>query len=152
VPTADLSENEIAAAGEPSFTQFNAQLQPRITWEPSFAVVRSFRDQLVRAPGVDAETLALINKFVDRAERFAAGDQQSAAAAQLHALAQELEGSQYDALRASLEDLSASTKPYKAKGKPASPGASARAHGAAGGEIGDTYDQQLNPESGPAEE
>ena len=79
-PTADLSVNEIAAAGEPSFTQFNAQLQPRITWEPSFAVVRSFRDQLVRAPGVDAETLAQINKFVDRAEKFASGHQQSAAA------------------------------------------------------------------------
>ena len=91
-PTAALSENEIAAAGEPQFGQFNAQLQSKISWEPSYAVVRVFRDQLVRANGVDAETLAQIDKFVDRAEKFARGHQEERRPAQLHALANLLIG------------------------------------------------------------
>jgi hypothetical protein len=46
-----------------------------------------------------------VTKFVDRAERFRSGPQASAAKAQLHALANQLAGAQYDALRASLRAL-----------------------------------------------
>jgi hypothetical protein len=101
-PTADLSSNEIAAAREVLANRFNPQHQDRITWQPSFAVTRSFRDQLVRADLIDAETLAQVDKFVDRAERFRSGPQANAARAQLRALAGELVGEQYDALRESL--------------------------------------------------
>jgi len=47
-PTDDLSANEIAAAREVTVNRFNPQRQDTITWQPSYAVVRSFRDQLVR--------------------------------------------------------------------------------------------------------
>jgi hypothetical protein len=108
-PTAQLSQNEIAAAREVQVDRLNVQHQDRITWEPSFAVVRSFVDQLVRADDIDAETLAQVNKFVDRAERFSDGPQASAAKANLHALAQQLKGEEkFDALGAALEALAES--------------------------------------------
>jgi hypothetical protein len=89
--------------------RLNVQHQDRITWEPSFAVVRSFVDQLVRADDIDAETLAQVNKFVDRAERFSGGPQADAAKANLHALAQQLKGEEkFDALGAALEALAES--------------------------------------------
>jgi hypothetical protein len=108
-PTAQLSQNEIAAAREVQVDRLNVQHQDRITWEPSFAVVRSFVDQLVRADDIDAETLAQVNKFVDRAERFSGGPQADAAKANLHALAQQLKGEEkFDALSAALEALAES--------------------------------------------
>jgi LVIVD repeat-containing protein len=118
-PTDALSENEIAAASEPKFAQFNAQLQPRITWAPSYALVRAYRDQVVRTGTVDAETLATIDKFVDRAERFSEGHQTSAAQAQLHALANQLDGEQYATLRSALRALSDASAPFKPKHVPA---------------------------------
>jgi hypothetical protein len=108
-PTAQMSQNEIAAAREVQVNRLNVQHQDRITWEPSFAVVRSFVDQLVRADDIDAETLAQVNKFVDRAERFTTGPQANAAKANLHALAQQLKGEEkFDALGAALEALAES--------------------------------------------
>jgi hypothetical protein len=68
-------------------------------------VVRSFVDQGNRAGNFDAETLALANKFIDRAERFAADGKSAAAKAQLRALADELEGDDFESLRDALRDL-----------------------------------------------
>jgi hypothetical protein len=105
-PTAQMSENEIAAAREVQVDRLNVQHQDRISWTPSFAVVRSFVDQLVRAGDIDEETLAQVNEFVDRAERFSTGPQANAAKAQLHALAQQLKGEEkFAALSEALEAL-----------------------------------------------
>ncbi len=104
-PTAELSSNEIAAAAEVQFDRLTPQHQTQFTIQPSFNVVRSFRDQLVRAGDVDAKTLAQIDKFVDRAEDFAAAGQHDAASAQLHALASQLREPEFAALRAALEAL-----------------------------------------------
>jgi len=104
-PTDQLSSNEIAAAREIQVDRLNVQHQDRITWQPSFAVTRSYRDQLVRAEDIDAKTLAQVDKFVDRAERFSTGPQANAAKANLRALAGQLDGEQYDALRESLVAL-----------------------------------------------
>ena len=100
--TEQLSVNEITAASEVEFARLNVQNQHQFDWEPSFAVVRSFRDQLVRADLVDGKTLKQLDKFVDRAERFASGHQQAAARAQLRAIANQLDGDQYADLRAAL--------------------------------------------------
>jgi hypothetical protein len=106
-PTAQMSVNEIAAAREVQVGRLNVQHQDRITWQPSFAVVRSFVDQLVRADDIDAETLAQVNMFVDRAERFSTGPESQAAKANLHALAQQLKDDPAFAnLVQALEDLS----------------------------------------------
>ncbi len=105
-PTAQLSQNEIDAAREVQVGRLNVQHQDRITWQPSFAVARSFVDQLVRAGEIDSETLAQVNSFIDRAERFTSGPQAIAAKANLHALAQQLKGEeQFDELSAALEAL-----------------------------------------------
>jgi hypothetical protein len=101
-PTANLSANEIAAAREVTWNRLNVQTQLGITWKPTIAVIRSYRDQLVRADAIDAETLAQLDKFVDRAERFQSGPQAQAAKANLLALAQQLKHTQYDALREAL--------------------------------------------------
>jgi hypothetical protein len=105
-PTAQLSQNEIDAAREVRIERLNVQRQDRVTWTPSFAVVRSFVDQLVRADDIDAKTLAKVNKFIDRAEGFSTRGQADAAKSTLHALAQQLKGDErFDALREALEAL-----------------------------------------------
>jgi hypothetical protein len=103
--TDQLSDNEIEAAREAQVERLNVQHQDELHWEPSFAVVRSFVDQGNRAGNFDAETLALANKFIDRAERFAADGNSAAAKAQLRALAGELEGDDFESLRDALRDL-----------------------------------------------
>ena len=100
-----MSQNEITAAREVQVDRLNVQHQDEITWEPSFAVVRSFVDQLVRAENIDAQTLRQVNKFVDRAERFSQGHQTAAARSQLRSIAGQLEGDEFDALRGALLDL-----------------------------------------------
>ena len=104
-PTAELSSNEIGAAAEVQFDRLTPQHQTQFTIEPSFNVVRSFRDQLVRAGDVDAKTLDQIDKFIDRAEKFAANGQAAAASAQLHALAAQLREPEFAALQAALQAL-----------------------------------------------
>ena len=106
-PTSEISANEIAAAREVEWDRLNVQSQKEITWEPSFNVVRSYRDQLEREGNIDAKTLAQVDKFVDRAEAFEDRGKSSAASAQLHALSQQLKGNaDFDELRGGLDDLS----------------------------------------------
>jgi hypothetical protein len=104
-PTDELSENEIEAAQEVQVGRLNVQHQDELEWEPSFAVVRSFVDQGVRAEDIDAKTLEKITKFVDRAERFSERGQTDAAKDQLRSLADQLEGDEFDALRDALLEL-----------------------------------------------
>jgi len=104
-PTEHLSQNEIDAAAEVELERLTPQHQPQFANAPSFAVVRSYVDQLVRAGAIDERTLAQVQKFVDRAERFSTGPQAKAAQANLHALANQLDGERYDDLRAALRGL-----------------------------------------------
>jgi hypothetical protein len=106
-PNEHLSANEIAAAREVRWDRLNVQTQKEITWEPSFNVVRSYRDQLVREGNIDAETLQQVDKFIDRAEAYEERGKSSAASAQLDALSQQLKGNaDFDELRGGLDDLS----------------------------------------------
>jgi hypothetical protein len=104
-PNEELSENEIKAAAEVQLERLTPQHQPRFVNRPSFAVVRSYRDQLERADAIDARTLAQVDKFVDRAERFRAQGKNAAARAQLNAVANQLQGARFDDLRAALRAL-----------------------------------------------
>ena len=70
-PTDDLSANEIAAAEAVVLDELSPQLQFEIVHEPSFAVVRSYLDQLVRAGDIDAKTLGKVTKHIDKAEEMA---------------------------------------------------------------------------------
>jgi hypothetical protein len=106
-PTSEVSANEIAAAREVQWDRLNVQTQKEITWDPSFNVVRSYRDQLEREGNIDAETLAMVDEYVDRAEALADRGKLRAASAQLHALSMELKGNaDFNELRGGLDDLS----------------------------------------------
>jgi len=103
-PTADLSSNEIQAASEYRVNRLNAQLQSEIVWAPSFAVVRSHLDQLVRAGAIDARLLGRVEKHLQAAETATQGKK---AKGQLTAAAGQLASSPHDALRGALLDLAA---------------------------------------------
>ncbi len=101
-PTSDISANELQAASEPQTDRLNAQLQSRIEWAPSFAVVRSHLDQLVRAGAIDAKTLAKVEKHLGKAET-SPGKAKGEVKAAEHALSKKNDA--YDALREALHDL-----------------------------------------------
>ena len=106
-PTDMLSENEIAAAREVQIDRLNVQSQQQIEWEPSFNVVRSYRDQLEREGNIDAKTLQQVDKFVDRAEELNDRGETSYASDQLNAIAQQLKRNpDFAELRGGLIDLS----------------------------------------------
>lgn len=71
-PSAMMSANEIAAAGEIQLAEFNAQLQTKLVHAPSFAVVRSYVDQAERAGTLTGKALADVRRHVDKAEMLAA--------------------------------------------------------------------------------
>ncbi|MEM6336962.1 MAG: hypothetical protein AAF752_10370, partial [Bacteroidota bacterium] len=48
-PSEHLSEAEIRAAEAVMMDEFNAQLQPKVEWEPSVDVAQAYLDQMVRA-------------------------------------------------------------------------------------------------------
>ena len=87
-----LSEAEIEAASEVTLDQFNAQLQPAITWAPSFAVVRARFDQLVRSGALSSKQEKKIDKALATAERVA-DKPGKGAVVQLEKAAGELDGS-----------------------------------------------------------
>jgi hypothetical protein len=103
--TDELSANEIAVAESVDFRQRNVQGQEQFSFAPSFTLARAYRDQAERA-GIDADLLANVDRFLDRAERFQTGPQAQAAIANLRALANQLDDvGGYDALSGSLRDL-----------------------------------------------
>jgi hypothetical protein len=105
-PTEDMTANEIAAAKEVQVDRLNVQHQDPITWQPTFAVARSYADQLERAGAIDAELLADVRRFLDRAEQFRTGPRARAAMATLLGIAGELPaGAEFDLLRDALRDL-----------------------------------------------
>ena len=69
VPGPMLSANEIAAAKLVTWSEFNPQSQPKITWPAAFVVVRAYLDQLVRDSGLAAERTTAIATALDAAEK-----------------------------------------------------------------------------------
>jgi hypothetical protein len=105
LPSAWMSENEIAAASEVVLEEFNAQHQPQIEWTPSFAVVRSHYDQAVRNGVLDDKTAGKIAQFIDKAEKLDNGNaSKQAVIAQLENAAAR-SGDTAPALTAALLDL-----------------------------------------------
>lgn len=105
VPTEHLSANEIAAAKEVVLDEHNAMSMRTYQWSPSFNVVRAFRDQLARTDDISAAELADVDKFIDRAERFAGGPQVQAARTTLRVKANQLNGPGQQALADAMRDL-----------------------------------------------
>jgi hypothetical protein len=102
-----MSKNEIAAAREVQFERLNVQNQPEITWEPSFAVVRSFFDQLVRADALSKSRRKKIDRALDKAEEAADRGRERKARKELEKLARDLRGRVLADLRDAVTDLAA---------------------------------------------
>ena len=88
VPSGFISQNEIDAAKSVRLDYFNAQGQPKFTWAPSFAVVRSYVDQLARNNGLSAERIAAVRQALQAAERGSGGQRRDA----LTQLASQIDG------------------------------------------------------------
>ncbi|MGH8773806.1 MAG: LVIVD repeat-containing protein [Jiangellaceae bacterium] len=105
-----ISQNEIDAASEVQFDEFNSQLQPQITWAPSFAVVGSYLDQLVRADDITEKKAKQVQKGIDRAKRLVDRGQDRAAGEVLRATARLLNQPAEKTLRTALQDLAESLR------------------------------------------
>jgi hypothetical protein len=105
-----LSQNEIDAAGEVQLSEFNAQLQPQLSWAPSFAVVRSHYDQAVRSGQLTGDLAVEIQGAIDRAERFVDGPRHPAGLAQLDNAARASARVGLDALAGALSQLADSLR------------------------------------------
>jgi len=92
-PSALLSQNEIDAAKSVRMEQFNPQNQPKLVWPPSFAVVRSYLDQLARGNGMARDRATAISAELAAIERQSGQNRRNA----LTQLATQLDG---DAARA----------------------------------------------------
>ena len=90
-PSAQLSQNEIDAAGLVRLDEFNAQQQMRLTWPPNFVVARAYVDQLARANAMAPERVTAVTGAIDRAEKAPAGGERRAALDQLDQVAGQLE-------------------------------------------------------------
>ncbi len=64
-----LSQNEIDAARSVRTDELNAQLQTKIVWPASFAVARSYLDQLTRAKALPDARLSAIDRDLATAEQ-----------------------------------------------------------------------------------
>ncbi|WP_420116180.1 FIMAH domain-containing protein [Micromonospora sp.] len=110
-PSAHLSAAEIEAATQVKLAGFNAQGQPKISWTPSFALVRAYHDQGVRAGAIDPALSAEVDTTLSRASGFAAEGRRFAAEAQLRTLADRLDAAAYGTLRQAVVDLADTFNP-----------------------------------------
>jgi hypothetical protein len=113
-PTAQLSQNEIDAAGLVRLAEFNPQLQPKLTWPASFAVAGAYLDQLQRHEGLPAGRVTEVRQALARAEGMDGTEQRAALSDLASHLAQDAAGAadtaRVRALAEVVRDLSAVTE------------------------------------------
>jgi hypothetical protein len=80
VPTPHLSQNEIDAAIQVRLTEFNAQNQPRVTWQPTSVVARAYLDQLGRNNAISAERARAVRDSLSKVDDLRTGKERHAAA------------------------------------------------------------------------
>ncbi|MDA0327944.1 MAG: hypothetical protein O2958_02865 [Gemmatimonadetes bacterium] len=84
-PSEHLSQAEIDAAEAVHVDEFNAQLQPQVTWAPSVSVAQAYLDQMVRGNRILNARAAQVTEVLQAARRG------SATAAQLGTVARQLD-------------------------------------------------------------
>jgi len=78
VPSEALSQNEIDAAKSVHWDHLNSQGQPKIEWPATFALARSFVDQLERSRAMTSGWVSEIRSDLDAAESASGGARRSA--------------------------------------------------------------------------
>jgi hypothetical protein len=79
VPTQYLSQNEIDAALQVRMNVFNAQNQPRVTWQATSAVAKAYLDQLGRNNAISAERARAVRDALSRVDDLRTGKERDAA-------------------------------------------------------------------------
>jgi hypothetical protein len=69
LPSGLITENELAAAKSVRMAFWNTQDQQKLVWAPSFALARSYLDQLARSNGLGSDVIATARTSLDAAER-----------------------------------------------------------------------------------
>jgi hypothetical protein len=80
LPTQYLSQNEIDAATQWRVTEFNAQNQPLVKFEPTTAVAKAYLDQLNRTKGISAERARAVTEGLAKVDELRTGKERNAAA------------------------------------------------------------------------
>jgi hypothetical protein len=106
VPSPFISQNEIDAAKTVRYDYLNTQAQPKMVWPPSFALARSYVDQLERSKGLAAGRLSAVRQALSGAESASGAARRDA----LTQLASELEGDARGASTAKVRKLSAAVR------------------------------------------
>ena len=83
-----ISQNEIDAAKTVHFDHLNVQDQPKLVWPATFALARSYTDQLARSKCLPSSAISSIRQSLDGAEKASGPDRQTA----LTQLATQLDG------------------------------------------------------------
>ena len=86
-PSAFISQNEIDAAKSVHLDYLNTQGQPKFVWPASFAVARSYVDQLARWNGLGASRISAIRQSLASAESMSGAQRRDA----LNALASQID-------------------------------------------------------------
>ena len=76
-PSAFISQNEIDAAKTVRFDYYNTQGQQQLVWPPSFALARSYVDQLERSNGLASGRISAVRRSLSDAERGSGSKRQS---------------------------------------------------------------------------
>jgi LVIVD repeat len=77
-PSQAISQNEIDASKTVHLDYLNVQGQPRFVWPPSFALARSYLDQLERSKGLEAGRISAARAALASAERNSGEDRREA--------------------------------------------------------------------------
>ena len=99
-PSEFLSQNEIDAAMQFRLQEFNSQNQPKVAWQPTSAVARSYIDQLTRSKSIEAARVRAVTEALGKVDSLRTGKEGNAKASldALETLAGQIEA---DAAKAS---------------------------------------------------
>jgi hypothetical protein len=93
LPSEYLSQNEIDAAMQVRTSEFNSQMQPKVTWPATTQVARAYVDQLTRSKAIAADRSRAVVAAMSRADQVRNASDRGAAAAiaELDSLAGQLQ-------------------------------------------------------------
>ncbi|MBI3791880.1 MAG: hypothetical protein HY275_13510 [Gemmatimonadetes bacterium] len=86
-PSAFITQNAIDAAQTVKYDYLNAQGQPKMTWAPSFPLVKAYADQVERANGLPTARLTAVRAAIASAEKLSGAARSKA----LHTLGGQLD-------------------------------------------------------------
>jgi hypothetical protein len=110
VPSGFISENEIAAAKSVKLDYLNAQGQPTFVWPATFALARSYVDQIERSKGLSGNRIAAVRRQLATAENASGSARRSTLTRLSEELGQEAGSDKVHMLAGAVQDLAAETR------------------------------------------